>query len=111
MAKNVGVYAVLHTPSFVEEVRLKEAEEPTQFFSIVRSELKPTKADVIVTINNDHFNTLALQSAQVVRSTPVWGEPVRPQRLPAIAAFLTSDRNGFVTGDTIDASGGADSFT
>ena len=27
-----------------------------------------------------------------------------------IAAFLSSDRNGFVTGDTIEASGGADRF-
>ena len=58
MAKIVGVYAVPHTPSFVEEVRLKgEATEPAQFFSIVRSHLEQTRADVIVTINNDHFNT------------------------------------------------------
>jgi catalytic LigB subunit of aromatic ring-opening dioxygenase len=58
MAKIVGVYAVPHTPSFVEEVRLKgEGAEPAQFFSIVRSHLEQTRADVIVSITNDHFNT------------------------------------------------------
>jgi 3-oxoacyl-[acyl-carrier protein] reductase len=32
------------------------------------------------------------------------------KEIAAIAAFLSSDRNGFVTGDTIEASGGADRF-
>jgi 3-oxoacyl-[acyl-carrier protein] reductase len=33
-----------------------------------------------------------------------------PRDIAAIAAFLASDRNRFVTGDTIEASGGADRF-
>jgi 3-oxoacyl-[acyl-carrier protein] reductase len=41
--------------------------------------------------------------------TPV-GRAGTAQEIGAIAAFLSSDRNGFVTGDTIEASGGADRF-
>ena len=41
--------------------------------------------------------------------TPV-GRAGKPVEIAAIAAFLCSDRNGFVTGDTIEASGGADRF-
>src|ERR1700759_4466067 len=41
--------------------------------------------------------------------TPV-GRAGAPKEIAAIAAFLSSDRNGFVTGDTIEASGGADRF-
>jgi 3-oxoacyl-[acyl-carrier protein] reductase len=41
--------------------------------------------------------------------TPV-GRFGRPAEIAAIAAFLASERNGFVTGDTIEASGGADRF-
>jgi len=41
--------------------------------------------------------------------TPV-GRFGRPDEIAALAAFLASDRNGFVTGDTIEASGGADRF-
>jgi 3-oxoacyl-[acyl-carrier protein] reductase len=41
--------------------------------------------------------------------TPV-GRPGKAIEIAAIAAFLCSDRNGFVTGDTIEASGGADRF-
>jgi 3-oxoacyl-[acyl-carrier protein] reductase len=41
--------------------------------------------------------------------TPV-GRPGKAVEIAAIAAFLCSDRNGFVTGDTIEASGGADRF-
>lgn len=41
--------------------------------------------------------------------TPV-GRAGDPREIAAIAAFLASDRNGFVTGDTIEASGGADRF-
>ena len=42
--------------------------------------------------------------------TPV-GRPGTPAEIAAIAAFLSSERNGFVTGATIEASGGADRFT
>jgi 3-oxoacyl-[acyl-carrier protein] reductase len=41
--------------------------------------------------------------------TPV-GRAGTAREIAAIAAFLSSDRNGFVTGDTIEASGGADRF-
>jgi len=41
--------------------------------------------------------------------TPV-GRFGRPDEIATLAAFLASDRNGFVTGDTIEASGGADRF-
>lgn len=41
--------------------------------------------------------------------TPV-GRPGTPKEIAAIAAFLSSERNGFVTGATIEASGGADRF-
>lgn len=41
--------------------------------------------------------------------TPV-GRAGTAAEIAAIAAFLVSDRNGFVTGDTIEASGGADRF-
>lgn len=41
--------------------------------------------------------------------TPV-GRFGRPEEIAAIAAFLVSDRNGFVTGCTVEASGGADRF-
>ncbi len=58
MAKIVGVYAVPHAPSFVRDVKLNgERAEAAQFFAIVRSHLEQAKPDVIVTINNDHFNT------------------------------------------------------
>ena len=41
--------------------------------------------------------------------TPI-GRAGDPREIAAIAAFLVSNRNGFVTGDTIEASGGADRF-
>ncbi|WP_440984022.1 SDR family NAD(P)-dependent oxidoreductase [Shinella sumterensis] len=41
--------------------------------------------------------------------TPV-GRAGSAREIAAIAAFLSSGRNGFVTGDTIEASGGADRF-
>lgn len=41
--------------------------------------------------------------------TPV-GRAGDPREIAALAVFLASDRNGFVTGDTIEASGGADRF-
>ncbi len=41
--------------------------------------------------------------------TPI-GRAGSAREIAAIAAFLSSNRNGFVTGDTIEASGGADRF-
>jgi hypothetical protein len=63
MAEIVGVYAVPHTPSFVNEVKLHgDRCEPARFFSVVRSHLEKVKPDVILTINNDHFNTFFLDN-------------------------------------------------
>jgi 3-oxoacyl-[acyl-carrier protein] reductase len=41
--------------------------------------------------------------------TPI-GRAGKPEEIAAVAAFLSSERNGFVTGATIEASGGADRF-
>ena len=41
--------------------------------------------------------------------TPV-GRFGRPEEIASVVAFLASDRNGFITGDIIQASGGADRF-
>jgi 3-oxoacyl-[acyl-carrier protein] reductase len=41
--------------------------------------------------------------------TPI-GRAGDPREIAALAVFLASDRNGFITGDTIEASGGADRF-
>lgn len=58
MAEIVAVYAVPHTPSFVAEVQLEgERSETAQFFSKIRSHLEGAKPDLILTVNNDHFNT------------------------------------------------------
>jgi protocatechuate 4,5-dioxygenase beta chain len=58
MADIVAVYAVPHTPSFVAEVQLNGARSETaQFFSKIRSHLDEAKPDLIITVNNDHFNT------------------------------------------------------
>lgn len=47
---------------------------------------------------------------RVSRELTPLGRAGQPAEIAAIAAFLCSDRNGFVTGDTIEASGGADRF-
>jgi 3-oxoacyl-[acyl-carrier protein] reductase len=57
---------------------------------------------------------VSLSDAQVLAKvsaelTPV-GRAGSPREIAAIAAFLASGRNGFVTGDTIETSGGADRF-
>jgi hypothetical protein len=62
MARIVGVYAVPHTPSFVNEVKLDGRSETAQSFSAVRFHLEQARPDVIVTINNDHFNTFFFEN-------------------------------------------------
>ena len=58
MADIVAVYAVPHTPSFVAEVQFIGARSETaQFFSKIRSHLEDAKPDLVITVNNDHFNT------------------------------------------------------
>jgi 3-oxoacyl-[acyl-carrier protein] reductase len=51
----------------------------------------------------------ALLARVCAEYTPV-GRAGQPEEIAAIAAFLASARNGFVTGNTIEASGGADRF-
>jgi protocatechuate 4,5-dioxygenase beta chain len=58
MAEIAAVYAVPHTPGFVAEVQLNgQRSETAQFFSQMRSHLDRVNAELIVTVNNDHFNT------------------------------------------------------
>jgi Catalytic LigB subunit of aromatic ring-opening dioxygenase len=58
VAEIVAVYAVPHTPSFVVEVQREgERSETAQFFSQIRSHLEASKPDLILTVNNDQFNT------------------------------------------------------
>jgi hypothetical protein len=46
MARIVSVYAVPHTPSFVDEVRLNgERSETAQFFAAVKSHIEQELAD------------------------------------------------------------------
>ncbi len=53
------IYAVPHTPSFVAEVKLNGAggAETSRYFSEIKQHFDRAKPDVILTINNDHFNT------------------------------------------------------
>lgn len=58
MAELVGVYAVPHTPSFIAEVKLNgTSTETSRYFSEIKQHLDRAKPDLILTINNDHFNT------------------------------------------------------
>lgn len=58
MAELVAVYAVPHTPSFVADANLNgERSEAVRYFAKIRDHLEAAKPDVIVTVNNDHFNT------------------------------------------------------
>jgi aromatic ring-opening dioxygenase catalytic subunit (LigB family) len=58
MAELVAVYAVPHTPSFVAEVQLNgDRSETSRYFGKIKRHLDQAKPDVILTVNNDHFNT------------------------------------------------------
>lgn len=58
MAELVAVYAVPHTPSFVADAQLNgRNSEAMRYFAEVRDHFEAAKPDVIVTVNNDHFNT------------------------------------------------------
>jgi hypothetical protein len=58
VAELVAVYAVPHTPSFVADAQLNgEKSEAVRYFADIRSHLAASKPDVVVTVNNDHFNT------------------------------------------------------
>ncbi|WP_310620374.1 SDR family NAD(P)-dependent oxidoreductase [Flexibacterium corallicola] len=56
-----------------------------------------------------HLSDDELLSQVSLELTPI-GRPGKPEEIASIAAYLCSNRNGFVTGDTIEASGGADRF-
>lgn len=58
MAKIVAAYAVPHTPSFVADVAQTGAShEAARFFASVKSHLDQVDAEILVLIQNDHFNT------------------------------------------------------
>jgi 3-oxoacyl-[acyl-carrier protein] reductase len=70
--------------------------------------------NMIPGLRRDRPEFAALSDEQVIARisaelTPV-GRAGMPAEIGAIAAFLSSERNGFVTGATIEASGGADRF-
>jgi len=56
-----------------------------------------------------HLSDDEILSKISAERTPV-GRAGDPRDIAAIAAFFSSNRNRFVTGDTIEASGGADRF-
>jgi 3-oxoacyl-[acyl-carrier protein] reductase len=56
-----------------------------------------------------HLSDDEILSKISAERTPT-GRAGDPRDIAAIAAFLASNRNRFVTGDTIEASGGADRF-
>jgi len=65
-------------------------------------------------VRKSHPEWSALSDEEVLarisaERTPV-GRAGDPREIAALAVFLASNRNGFVTGDTIEASGGADRF-
>ncbi|GLU28296.1 extradiol ring-cleavage dioxygenase [Brucella sp. NBRC 12950] len=58
MAELVAVYAVPHTPNFVVDAQLNgEKSEAMRYFAEIRAHFEASRPDVIVTVNNDHFNT------------------------------------------------------
>jgi hypothetical protein len=58
MAQLVAAYAVPHTPSFIADAaRRGTSFETVQYFSCIRAHLAAAKADVVVMVQNDHFNT------------------------------------------------------
>lgn len=58
MAKIVAAYAVPHTPSFVIDVaNTGPSHEAARFFAPIKDHLQKAGADVLVLIQNDHFNT------------------------------------------------------
>jgi 3-oxoacyl-[acyl-carrier protein] reductase len=70
--------------------------------------------NMISSVRKERAEFSALTDEEIVarlgaERTPV-GRFGAPEEIAAIAAFLVSNRNGFITGDTIEASGGADRF-
>lgn len=55
------------------------------------------------------LNDEQLLAAISAEQTPI-GRPGSPREIAALVAFLASGRNGFITGSTIEAAGGAERF-
>lgn len=70
--------------------------------------------NMIPSVRRERPELATLSDAEVLalvgrESTPV-GRVGQPEDIAAIALFLCSARNNFITGDTVEASGGADRF-
>lgn len=93
MAEIVAVYAVPHTPSFVAEVQVNgEHSQTAQFFSKIRSHLEAVKPDVIVTVNNDHFNTFFFDNWPTFAIGTASGPRVQTIRRPACHGMTSPSR-------------------
>jgi Catalytic LigB subunit of aromatic ring-opening dioxygenase len=63
MAKIVAAYTVPHTPSFIAEVAQNGAASPTAgFFATIKAHLDEINPDLLILIQNDHFNTFFLDN-------------------------------------------------
>jgi hypothetical protein len=63
MAEIVAAYAVPHTPSFIAEVAKNGVASPTAgFFATIKAHLDEINPDVLILIQNDHFNTFFLDN-------------------------------------------------
>jgi protocatechuate 4,5-dioxygenase beta chain len=63
MAEIVATYAVPHTPSFIAEVAQKGVASPTAgFFATIKAHLDEITPDLLILIQNDHFNTFFLDN-------------------------------------------------
>lgn len=72
------------------------------------------KNNMIGRVREDHPEWSNLSDEEVFTELGALKTPVgkfgEPEDIAAVAAFFASDRNRFVTGDAIEASGGADQF-
>jgi len=62
LAKIVSAYGVPHTPSFVADVKARPNTETEQHFKAVKRHMDQIKPDILVMIQNDHFNTFFLDN-------------------------------------------------
>ena len=72
------------------------------------------EANMIPKVRDSRPDLAALSDEELIAKlgaemTPV-GRFGSPEEIAAAAVFLASDRNGFITGCVIEASGGADRF-
>lgn len=63
MAEIVAAYAVPHTPSFIAEVADRgAASEASEYFRIMKKHFDDARPDLLVMIQNDHFNSFFLDN-------------------------------------------------